>query len=171
MDLLKSLLLLVRGAWKAIAICLAIIAASVSLAQAADDLTLYHPSVTTKLTTQGSDGHQLGDLRVASIQVNDAGGKALGRLDVTLLTTAIDTPSPGDEVRISELVFTLDGGDVIIIGGSGLYPKQASTFKAGTSLVRPIKGTAGKLAGLTGWCESMHLEDGSCTHTFHFTKR
>ena len=50
----------------------------------------------------------------------------------------------------------------------GVYPKQGATLKTGASLIRPIKGATGRFAGLTGWCESVHHEDGSWTHTFHF---
>jgi len=129
---------------------------------------VYHAATSTTLTTEGSDGHQLGDFRLVSLSVNDVDGRVIGRMDATLLTTAIDTPAPGDEIRISELVFTLDSGDVVIIGGSGLYPKQAGTFKAGSTLVRPIKGASGRFAGYTGWGESEHLEDGSWIHSFNF---
>jgi len=129
---------------------------------------VYHVATSTTLTTEGSDGHQLGDFRLVSLSVADVDGNAIGRLDATLLTTAIDTPAPGDEIRVSELVFTLDSGDVVIIGGSGLYPKQAGTFKVGSTLVRPIKGTSGRFAGYTGWGESEHLEDGSWIHSFNF---
>ena len=137
-------------------------------AKADEVFKVYHGATSTTLTTEGSDGHQLGDFRLVSLSVADVDGNAIGRMDATLLTTAIDTPAPGDEIRISELVFTLDSGDVVIIGGSGLYPKQAGTFKAGSSLVRPIKGTSGRFAGNTGWGESEHLEDGSWIHSFNF---
>lgn len=167
---MNSLLLELRAIWTTAIIGCVILAGASPSVQAGEELTVYHPPVTTKLSTQGSDGHQLGDLRVTSIPVTDAEGKAIGRLDATLVTTAIETPSPGDEIRISELVFTLDTADAIIVGGSGIYPKQLSTLQAGTSLVRPITGASGRFAGLTGWCESVHLEDGRWTHTFHFAK-
>ncbi|MGE3893858.1 MAG: hypothetical protein AB7G46_06625 [Alphaproteobacteria bacterium] len=147
-----------------------LLAAASAQALAADQapFTVFHPPTTTTLTTAGSDGHQPGDLRVISLPVSDADGKPTGRLDALLTTTAIDTPAEGDEIRVTELVFSFDSGDVIIIGGSGIYPKQGPTLKPGTSLVRPIKGAAGRFAGQTGWCESVHKEDGSWSHSFHF---
>jgi hypothetical protein len=131
-------------------------------------LTVAHPPTSTTLTTKDSDGHQLGDLRVTSLPVSDTAGAPAGRLDALLITTAIDAPAAGDEIRVTELVFTLENGDVIIVGGAGVYPKQGATLKTGASLIRPIKGATGRFAGLTGWCESVHHEDGSWTHTFHF---
>lgn len=131
--------------------------------------TAYHPPVTTTLVDPQSDGHRVGDIRVFSFAVTDEAGTGIGRLDGTLVTTAIDTPNAGDEIRVSELVFNFGNGDVIIIGGSGPYSAQAATLDTDIALVRPIKGTSGRFAGMTGWCESFHLADGSWRHEFHFT--
>ena len=136
----------------------------------AADFTAYHPPVTTALINPQSDGHQIGDIRVFGFTVTDEDGAEIGRLDGTLITTAIDIPNPGDEVRVSELVFDFGGGDVIIVGGSGPYLAEAATFATDEALVRPIKGTSGRFAGLTGWCESFHLTDGSWRHVFHFVE-
>ena len=136
-------------------------------ASAPADFSVYHPPVST-IRINETDGHQLGDIRVFGFDVTDDAGAEIGRLDGTLITTAIDTPNNGDEVRVTELVFNFGDGDVIIVGGSGPYFAQAPTFDTNAALVRPIKGTSGRFTGMAGWCESFHLEDGSWIHTFHF---
>ena len=138
--------------------------------KAAEILRLYHPEVVTELTTKGSDGHQLGDLRVISKPAHNASGKVVGRFDAYLITTGIDTPAKGDETRISELIFTLNDGSVLIVGGAGFYPAQGPTLSRGSSLVRPIKGGTGKYAGVTGWAESTHAKSGGWVHEFHIKR-
>jgi hypothetical protein len=126
-----------------------------------------HAATDTSLVTAGSNGHRLGDMRVVSLAIRDAAG-ATGRLDSVLVTTAIDSPSPGDEVRIGQLVFTFaDAADQIYVAGAAVYPAMGSTIKVASSVVRPILGGSGKYAGASGWCESEHLPDGSWRHTFH----
>lgn len=130
--------------------------------------TVTHDAVQTTLTNPGSDGHQLGDLRVTSIPVAVDGSSAVGQLDSTLTTVGIDQPNPGDEVRISVLIFSFnDYADQIVVNGAAAYPKAGSTLAAGTVVTRPITGGTGAFAGATGWAESEHLEDGSWRHTFH----
>jgi hypothetical protein len=139
-------------------------------AAAAETLKLFHPNVVTYLVTKNSDGHQLGDLRVVSIPMRNASAEVVGRMDALLITTGIDTPGKGDETRISELVFTLNDGGVLIIGGAGHYPAQGPTLSRGVALVRPIKGGSGKYAGARGWAESIHGDDGNWSHTFNIMK-
>jgi quercetin dioxygenase-like cupin family protein len=130
--------------------------------------TVTHDAVQTTLTNPGSDGHQLGDLRVTSIPVAVDGSSAVGQLDSTLTTVGIDQPNPGDEVRISVLIFSFnDYADQLVVNGTAAYPKAGSTLAAGTVVTRPITGGTGAFAGATGWAESEHLEDGSWRHTFH----
>ncbi len=137
-----------------------------SALQAAESLKVYHPDVLTVLTSKGSDGHQLGDLRVTSVPVADASGANIGRLDATLITTGLDHPAKGDEHRISELVFTLNNGSVLIVGGAGHYPAQGATLSRGTTIERPIKGGAGAYAGARGVAESIRGVNGGWTHEF-----
>ena len=138
--------------------------------------TLTHGPVATLLVTAGSSGHQLGDLRVLpATPVMDASGAVVGRLDAQLLTTSIDYPTFGDEVRMSTLNFVFGLGtnnlsgsaDQILVSGSGYYPSTNSTIPVGDSLVRPITGGSGSHAGATGWAETVHLLDGTWRHTFH----
>lgn len=134
----------------------------------AASFTVTHPAVKTTLTNPGSDGHQLGDLRVTSIPVQVEGSDMTGRLDSTLTTVGIDQPNAGDEVRISVLIFSFnDGADQIVVNGTALYPKNGSTLATNTTVVRPITGGSGAFAGATGTAESEHLADGGWRHTFH----
>jgi quercetin dioxygenase-like cupin family protein len=137
----------------------------------ARSLTVTHGPVVTTLTTPGSDGHQLGDLRVVSLPLTGeatTGAGAAARLDASLLTTGIDEPGPGDEIRISTLVFTLgEAADQVVVTGSGLYPEAGSTIAIDSTIVRPIVGGSGRFAGATGWAESERLADDSWRHTLH----
>jgi quercetin dioxygenase-like cupin family protein len=131
-------------------------------------LVVTHGPVVTTLTTTGSDGHQLGDQRVVSLPLMDEAGAEAGRLDASLLTTGLDDPGPGDEIRISTLIFTLgDAADQVVVTGSGLYPAAGSTIAIDSAIVRPIVGGSGRFAGATGWAESEHLADDSWRHTLH----
>ena len=134
-------------------------------------LEVLHGPVTVTLADRASDGHQLGDLRVTSVPTTDAFGRALGRLDATLVTTAIDAPGPGDEIRISSLVFSFgDSGEhQVVVGGSAVYPAQGATLATGAVTTRPIQGGSGRFAGADGWAVSERLEDDSWRHTLVFT--
>lgn len=136
-----------------------------------------HAAVTTELVTPGSDGHELGDVRVnvATPTYYEDGTRA-GRYDAFLVTTTVDYPNPGDEVRMVQLNFVFGeaeeqqlagSADQIVVSGSGYYPAGGSTFRTGAALVRTIAGGSGAFAGATGWAESEHFEDGTWRHTFH----
>ncbi len=138
-----------------------------------------HASIQTLLTTAGSNGHQLGDLRVLpATPIQNAAGDTVGRLDAQLLTTSVDFPVEGDEVRMTSLNFIFGQGaanlhgtaDQLIVSGSGFYPSTQSALAVGTTLVRPITGGSGAYAGASGWAESEHLLDGSWRHTFYLLK-
>lgn len=137
---------------------------------------VFHVAVKTLLTGSASDGHQLGDLRVLpALDLYDEEGLTIGHLNAMLITTSVDYPSPGDEVRIGRLDFVLDndsespagGGDQVVVSGSGYYPGDQSTIAVGAILYRPIVGGSGTYAGATGWAQSDHLEDGSWRHTLY----
>ncbi len=104
-------------------------------------LAIYHGPIMVTLVDEGSDGHQLGDLRVTSAVITNHDGEPTGRLDATLVTTAVNVPGPGDEIRMSELVFSFGeaGSTQVVIGGSAIYPGQGSTLEVGstTSLGTP----------------------------------
>lgn len=133
-------------------------------------LSVYHGAASVTLAGTASDGHQLGDLRVTSIEITDADGTPWGRLDATLTTTAVDVPAAGDEIRISTLVFSFGeaGKDQIVVGGSATYPAQGPTIATGAVTTRPILGGSGKFAAASGSAVTKHLEDDSWVHTFFF---
>lgn len=147
-----------------------------SRARAERVFSVMHGVVATQLVTAGSQGHQLGDLRVlTATPIVDASGTVVGRLDAQLLTTTIDFPTPGDEVRMSTLNFVFGQGtshyagsaDQLVVSGSGYYPGNQSTIPVGNALIRPITGGSGVYAGASGWAETEHFLDGTWRHTFH----
>ena len=161
---LGFILLLVAGLlWPAWPAALAAEAATESV------FAVTHAATQTTLVTANSDGHKLGDTRVVSLPTRDESG-SVGRLDSILLTTGIDTPGPGDEVRIGHLVFSFgNASDQIYVAGAAIYPAKGSTIKVASSVVRPVLGGSGKYAGASGWCETEHLPDDTWRHTFHLT--
>jgi len=128
--------------------------------------------VTMTLSAPDSDGHQVGDVRATTIPTTDISGAVIGRLDGVLTTTGVDVPAPGDEIRISTLVFTFgeDGTDQIVIGGSAIYPAQGPTLAQGAITTRPIQGGSGRFAGVTGSALSERLEDDSWRHVLYLGK-
>ncbi|MFM1941694.1 MAG: hypothetical protein RI897_676 [Verrucomicrobiota bacterium] len=134
-----------------------------------------HAPVETILTTPGSAGHSLGDERVLpATPIFDEDGIEVGRLDAELLTSSVDYPSAGDEIRMSRLNFVFGEGDQhfsgsadqILVSGSGYYPGDQSTIATGTALVRPVVGGSGAFHGVSGSALTEHLQDGSWRHTF-----
>lgn len=137
--------------------------------------TVTHGPAVTQMVTAGSTGHQLGDLRVLpAMPIADTSGAILGRLDAQLVTTSIDYPVVGDEVRMSVLNFVFGEGnanlagsaDQLQVSGSGYYPSSQSTIPVGQALVRPITGGSGAYAGASGWARTEHLADNTWRHTF-----
>jgi hypothetical protein len=129
---------------------------------------VYHGPVVMALSDADSDGHQLGDLRVTSVPTTDADGGSLGRLEATLTTTSIDTPSVGDEARSGTLIFTFgeQGQSQIVVHGSAHYPGEAPTIATGDVTTRPIVGGSGRFAGASGDAVTTHLEDDTWSHRF-----
>lgn len=167
---LPGRLIFLVGLLAAIALALFSVApASLAQGPGGTTLTVTHGPVTITLANPQSDGHQLGDLRVTSLPIADDSGATMGRLDSTLTTVGIDVPKPGDEVRISTLIFSFgNASDQIVVNGTALYPKAAPTIASNTRVVRPITGGSGVYAGASGWAETEHLADGTWRHTFHF---
>jgi hypothetical protein len=137
--------------------------------------TVTHDEVVTLLTTADSDSHQLGDLRILTatpIYIDE--GLPVGRLDAKLVTSTIDYPEVGDEIRMSVLNFVFGdntdhfagSSDQIIVSGSGFYPSQQSTIATGNILIRPVTGGSGRFFGATGSATTEHLADGTWRHTF-----
>jgi quercetin dioxygenase-like cupin family protein len=132
-------------------------------------IEVLHGPVTMTLSAPDSDGHQVGDVRATTIPTTDASGAVIGRLDGVLTTTGVDVPGPGDEIRISTLIFTFgeDGTDQIVVGGSAIYPAQGPTLAQGAITTRPIQGGSGRFAGVTGSATSERFEDDSWRHVLY----
>ncbi len=131
--------------------------------------TVTHGPISATLVTTGSDGHQVGDVRAFSFPVELQGRRSTGWLDATLTTTAVDVPAPGDEVRLSLLVFSFgeDRASQVVVQGSSVYPAAGATIEAGTSTVRPVTGGSGRFAGATGWAQSIHTTEDTWRHELH----
>ena len=129
-------------------------------------VAVYHGPVEVTLAHRDSDGHQLGDLRVTSVETSAADGRALGRLEATLTTTALDIPNEGDEIRMGTLVFTFGDRNAsqVVVQGSARYPGQGSTIATGDTTVRAIVGGSGRFAGVSGDAVTEHLDDGTWVH-------
>eukprot|EP00457_Paulinella_chromatophora_P015684 gb/GEZN01016343.1/.p1 GENE.gb/GEZN01016343.1/~~gb/GEZN01016343.1/.p1 ORF type:complete len:193 (-),score=31.45 gb/GEZN01016343.1/:237-815(-) len=137
--------------------------------------TVSHAPVITINANPGILGG-LGDLYVlpaTPLYMSDP-STPVGRLDATLVTTTVDFPFVGDEVRMSTLNFVFGNAtsqfsgsaDQIQVSGSGYYPSALSTFAPGTELIRPLTGGSGRFSGATGECRSNNLGDKGWTHTF-----
>jgi hypothetical protein len=142
--------------------------------------TVTHGPVETLMMTRGSTGHELGDLRILpATPIFDLQGHEIGRLDANLITTSVDYPTYGDEIRMSTLNFVFGTAEAafsgsahqIVVAGSGFYPGDQSTIAVGNELIRPITGGSGKYQGATGSALTEHLEDGSWRHTFVFARQ
>lgn len=137
-----------------------------------------HTSVAMTLVNAPSTGHRLGDLRVLpATPLYDVSGVAIGRLDAQMLTTSIDYPGIGDEIRMSHLNFNFGkrsgnaagSPHTLLIEGSGVYATTHSTLLPGAIIDRAIIGGTGAFTGAQGYAESDHLPDGSWWHTFHIS--
>lgn len=137
-------------------------------ARARAGFSVYHGPVVVTLTDASSDGHQLGDLRVTSVPTMTKDGTLQGRLDATLMTTAVDISAVGDEIRISSLVFSFgdDGKNQIVVGGTATYPAQGGTVAIDSVAIRPILGGSGRFARAAGSAQTKHLDDDTWIHTF-----
>lgn len=116
-----------------------------------------------------ADKPSAGDLRTYYIGLTKPGKKKrIGFLTGSLLTTAVDAPSAGKELRSADLVFTIGKpANQIVLGGVAAYDQTAPTLSKKSTTVRPVLGGSGKYAGARGWCESIHFKNNSWRHTFH----
>ena len=131
-------------------------------------VTVLHAAVTATLVDAGDAGSSPGDSRLFEIATTVEGASTTGRLDAVLLTTGVNIPAAGDEVRIGTLVFSFgEGTDQVVIEGVSAYPGTGSTIAANTSTIRPIVGGSGAYANARGWAESFHNADGTWKHVLH----
>ncbi|MGH2407563.1 MAG: hypothetical protein ACRDF7_05750 [Candidatus Limnocylindrales bacterium] len=146
---------------------LALLAAGCS-GSAGRTVTVTHGPVTLAYVDLGDTGPSVGDERITEIPTQ-VDGKA-GRLDGILTTTAVNSPETGSEIRLSQLVFTFGNeADQVFVSGTSVYPAASATIQVDSSTIRPVIGGSGVYAGVTGWCESFHLADGTWRHVLHLT--
>ena len=131
--------------------------------------TVTHGPVVLTYVDAGTPGPSVGDVYYASILGKGPGGQDV-RVVGGLTTVAEDTPTPGMEIRTTNLVFMFPNAqDQIQIGGASVYAKTAQTRPTQSVTVRPIVGGSGAYAGARGWCVTVHYANGNWAHTFHFT--
>ena len=130
--------------------------------------SIFGDAVQVFLTNPHSDGRQLGDLRVGAEDIQYASGDHAGDVNATMLTTSLDLPEPGDEVRLVTLAFRFgDGADQIVVQGATSFLGAEPTIDRNQSTIRPITGGSGRFSGAGGWSETIHLGDGTWKNTFH----
>lgn len=146
---------------------LAVLAATSCSGSDTETVTVAHGKVPAPtLVDVGTEGNSVGDQRIFRFD-GDADGTVV-HMDWIMTTTALSTPEPGVESRVTSAVFAFGGlDDTILLQGTGLYPEKASTFKVSSTLVRSIIGGTGKYRGAAGWVESTNNADGTWTHVFH----
>ena len=92
-------------------------------------------------------------------------------MQAELVTTQSQRPTAGKEIRIGTLIFTIGNlSNQIVVQGIAVYALTAPTIATSSRTTRPITGGSGRYRGVTGWCVSTHLKDGSWRHVFHLLK-
>lgn len=123
------------------------------------------PSQVTVLDT-GVDGSTPGDERFFIIPATAPDG---GLMTGSLTVVAPQTPTAGQELRRSDLVFQFGAvEDQMVVGGVAVYEIADPTIGLGKVVTRPILGGSGRFKGATGWVETTHNEDGTWVHVFHY---
>ena len=148
------------------------LAALTPAAAHADDervIALAHGAITATVVPVEPGVASAGDLRTYYVALTRPGkARRIGHMSGSLLTTAVDKPRTGWELRTADLVFTVGRQrNQLVIGGIARYRQQAPTVAEKESVVRPVVGGSGRFAGAHGWCESIHLADNSWRHVFH----
>lgn len=112
-----------------------------------------------------------GDLRTYYTPLkNPATRTKSGFMTGSLLTTAVDRPRTGWELRTADLVFQVGGpADQLVVGGVARYRAAAATVPRRDVVVRPIVGGSGRYDGAHGWCKTIHRRDNTWRHIFRFT--
>jgi hypothetical protein len=146
-----------------------VLAVVVGAGCAGDDVrtvVVRHPAVPAPtLLDLGDEGPSVGDIRIWHFDaVADDGGEV--RTDWTMVTTAVDTPEPGLETRMSKAVFTFGGGDFLVLEGVAPYPASGAVLAEETTTIRVIIGGTGRFDGAGGSVESTRLADGTWEHVF-----
>lgn len=134
-------------------------------------VTVIHGVASATYVDNGTPGASVGDVRFFELPVTVRGSTLTGRLDAMFTTTGVDAPEPGAETRMAQLIVTFDDErDQLVVSGMAVYPATGSTIVADSSTIRPITGGSGRYSGARGWCESIHLADGTWQHIFHIER-
>jgi hypothetical protein len=129
-----------------------------------ETITVEHPA-TPAPTLVAADQGGVGDIRLWNFDGTTTDGVSV-TMDWIMTTTAVGVPSEGLETRFATGVFSFDGGDQLILEGTGYYPSAGSTLEVSASTVRVIVGGTGDYAGASGSVESIHLDDDTWQHIF-----
>lgn len=134
-------------------------------------ITVTHGIATATYVDNGAPGSSVGDVRFFELPIKVEGSAMTGQLDAMFTTTAVDSPEPGAEMRMAQLIVTFENPkDQLVVSGMAVYPSTGSTIVVDSSTVRPITGGSGRYSGARGWCESVHLADGTWQHIFHLER-
>lgn len=127
-----------------------------------------HAAISANLVPVTPGVSSAGDLRTYWIKLTKPGkAKKIGFMTGTLLTTAVNKPAKGKELREANLVFTVGKpADQLIVGGVAEYDQAAATLTKRTEVVRPVIGGSGKYDGARGYCTSIHRKDNTWVHVF-----
>lgn len=143
--------------------------AATAAADTREVVRVAHPAITATVIDVGPTGASAGDLRTYWTKLTAPGRPArIGFMSGSLLTTAVNKPRSGYELRTAALVFTIGrAANQLEVGGIASYRQQAATVSRDESVIRPVVGGSGRYAGATGWCRSTHKADNTWRHTFH----
>ena len=132
-------------------------------------LTVTHPAVPAPtLLDHGAKGQSIGDVRLWHFKAKLSNGAEV-MTDWIMTTTSVSDEVSGMESRITSAVFSFNSGskDQIIIQGVASYPSLKATLVESSPTARAITGGTGKYAGVGGWVETTHLQDGTWQHVLY----
>lgn len=118
----------------------------------------------------GTPGKSVGDLYIFDAAVTDSQGRK-GALTGTLLVADIADPKTGKvlETRVGELIFILDG-DQLLAKGASVYPRTDREMEVNKPQVRAVIGGTGRFVGVDGDVSTVRNADGTYTHTFRLMR-
>ena len=140
-----------------------------SLVCAQTVITVTHPAVPAPtLLDHGAKGQSIGDVRLWHFKAKTNTGAEV-MTDWIMTTTSVSDEVRGMESRITSAVFSFNSGskDQIIIQGVASYPSLKATLVESSPTARAITGGTGKYAGVGGWVETTHLQDGTWQHVLY----
>ena len=135
-----------------------------------DDFTLVQKKPEIVQVDSGARGLSKGDQTHFEAQVDQDGKKAgivVGELAVRGLPNKSGRPQYL-QLNRSELIFQLEGGDILAVGLSG-YPRAGWKLKAEEPAKRAIIGGTGKYAGVRGELVTTRNTDGTYEQQFNFS--